>query len=144
MADGAIGYLEDDKENLKIFDLIASSLKKNGKHFMNICNADHAEQHFPKRSWAIGEKQLSLSEFHWDKENRRMLYGGWELPFGRVAEKPGSIDAHSSTRLYSINEIGEIVKARGMIVIKTFGDFDKEIPASYKRMQLLVYSKKDG
>ncbi len=56
MADGAIGYLENDNENFKIFDLIASSLKKDGKHFMNICNADHAEMHFPKRNWDIGEK----------------------------------------------------------------------------------------
>jgi 2-polyprenyl-3-methyl-5-hydroxy-6-metoxy-1,4-benzoquinol methylase len=40
MSDGAIGYLENDEENTKIFDLIASSLRKDGKHFMNICNAE--------------------------------------------------------------------------------------------------------
>ncbi|WP_371380445.1 hypothetical protein [Sporomusa aerivorans] len=54
MKNGAIGYLENDEENLKIFDVIANALKKNGKHFMNICNAEHAEMHFPKRYWDIG------------------------------------------------------------------------------------------
>ncbi|WP_378954261.1 class I SAM-dependent methyltransferase [Pelosinus sp. sgz500959] len=144
MADGAVGYLENDNENLKIFDLITSSLKKGGKHFMNICNAEHAEMHFPRRYWDIGEKELSLPEFHWDKENRRMLYGGWGLKFGEVAEKPkiDELSAHSSIRLYSVNEIEDIFKSREMIVKNTFGKFDKSIPSSHREMQLLIYSQK--
>lgn len=144
MADGAIGYLEDDEENIKIFDLIASSLKTGGKHFMNICNAEHGEMHFPKRYWEIGEKGLSLPEFHWDKETRRMLYGGWGIKFGEIARKPkfDEMKAHSSTRLYSITEIEEIFKSRQMIIKNTFGKFDKSIPASHREMQLLVYSQK--
>ena len=31
MADGAIGYLEDDEENHKIFSVIAKALKNGGK-----------------------------------------------------------------------------------------------------------------
>ena len=38
MADGAIGYLEDDGENHKIFSVIAKALKNGGKHFMDIIN----------------------------------------------------------------------------------------------------------
>jgi hypothetical protein len=89
MADGAIGYLENDEENLKIFDLIAASLKKGGKHFMNICNAEHAEMHFPKRYWEIGEKELSLAEFQWNQETRRMLYGGKTVQIWRDSRKTG-------------------------------------------------------
>ena len=36
MADGAIGYLEDDGENHKIFSVIAKALKNGGKHFMDM------------------------------------------------------------------------------------------------------------
>jgi SAM-dependent methyltransferase len=144
MADGAIGYLENDEENLKIFDLIASALKKGGKHYMNICNAEYAETHFPMRWWEVGEKQLSLPEFHWDKETRRMLYGGWELRFGTVAERPApeSMAAHSCTRLYSVDEIKEIFKTRGMVVKKTFGGFDQSLPASPQELALHVCSQK--
>jgi 2-polyprenyl-3-methyl-5-hydroxy-6-metoxy-1,4-benzoquinol methylase len=46
LADGAIGYLETDEENLKIFDIIAKALKSGGKHFMDICNAEYAELFF--------------------------------------------------------------------------------------------------
>lgn len=143
MADGAIGYLENDAENLRIFDRIASALKKGGKHFMNICNAEHAELHFPKRHWEIGEKQLSLPEFHWDKETRRYLYGSWELTFGEIARKPDSMEAHSSTRLYSTHEIAAIWSERGMTMKSTFGGFNKDLPASHRELQLLVYSQKD-
>ena len=36
MADGAIGYLEDDGENHKIFSVIAKALKNGGKHFISL------------------------------------------------------------------------------------------------------------
>lgn len=36
MADGAIGYLEDDEENHKIFSVFEKALKNGGKHFMDI------------------------------------------------------------------------------------------------------------
>ena len=42
MADGAIGYLEDDGENHKIFSVIAKALKNGGKHFMDIMNGSYA------------------------------------------------------------------------------------------------------
>ena len=51
LADGAIGYLENDAENLKIFDVIARALRPGGKHIMDICNADHARHYFPKKHW---------------------------------------------------------------------------------------------
>ena len=141
MADGAIGYLENDEENLKIFDLIAASLRTNGQHLMSVCNAEHAEMHFPKRHWDIGQHQLALPEFHWEKETRRMLYASWSLKFGEIADRPESIETHSSTRLYSIGEIESILGARGMTVMQTFGDFEGT-PASHRELQLIVCSRK--
>ncbi len=44
MADGAIGYLEDDGENHKIFSVIAKALKNGGKHFMDIMNGSYARE----------------------------------------------------------------------------------------------------
>lgn len=68
LADGVIGYLENDEENLKIFDAIAKALKPDGKHFMDIGNAEHAEAFFPKRSWAVGENEFSFSQFEWESD----------------------------------------------------------------------------
>ena len=63
LADGAIGYLENDAENLKIFDRIAAALKPGGKHIMDVCNGAYAAKHFPKRNWFFGGQTLSLADF---------------------------------------------------------------------------------
>jgi SAM-dependent methyltransferase len=149
MGEGAIGYLENDDENLKIFDLIASSLKPGGKHFMEIINAEHAEMYYPKKSWYIGEKYLGIEEYLWDKEDRRMLVGGWGFRFGEITKKPSADDiAPSSTiRAYSMGEVEEILTSRQMTIMKSFGNsfgpFSKNRSVSNQEIQLLVYSQKN-
>ncbi len=142
LADGAIGYLENDEENLKIFDVISNALKPGGKHFMDICNAEHAEYYFPKRHWDIGTTTLSLPIFDWDKENRRMLFGEWEIPFGEVVQRPDSVELFTSTRLYSKHELDQILQLRNMKVISTYSDYYGK-QASTKELQLMVYSQKN-
>lgn len=143
LADGAIGYLESDEENLKIFDVISRALKPDGKHFMDICNAEHAEICFPKRNWDIGSKMLSLPGFDWDKEKRRMLFKDWGITFGEIAKKPETIPEDTTgIRLYSKAELDDIFRERKMQIIKTYSNYyGKE--ASYKEIQLMVYSKKN-
>jgi SAM-dependent methyltransferase len=140
LADGAIGYLENDEENLKIFDVIAKALKPGGKHFMDICNAEHAEHFFPKRHWEIGSKTVSLPEFDWDAATRRMLFAEWEIPLGQVVQMP---DEHvgNSTRLYSRAELEDILDQRKMKIMKTFSNYDGK-EETYKELQLMVYSQK--
>jgi SAM-dependent methyltransferase len=140
LADGAIGYLETDEENLKIFDVISRALKSGGKHFMDICNAEHAEHYFPKLNWEAGEKALTLAKFEWNDKTHRMLYGGWDIHYGAPAEKP-QITTGDPTRLYSIAELNVILQQRKMNIVHTYSDYyGKE--ASFKVLQLLVYSLK--
>lgn len=140
LADGAIGYLEDDSENLKIFDVISKALKPGGKHLMDICNAEHAECFFPACNWEIGEKAIALSRFEWDARKRIMLFGGWNIPYGKPAEKPGILYG-DPIRLYSIDELERILQERNMKIINTFSTFyGKE--ATSKEMQLIVHSEK--
>jgi len=140
LADGAIGYLENEEENLKIFDVIGRALKSGGKHFMDICNAAHAEYYFPKCSYEIGDKALALSMFEWDKENRIMLFGGFDIPYGEPARKP-EIPFGDPIRLYSIDELDVILRKRKIKIIDTFSNYyGKE--ATYRKLQLMVYSEK--
>lgn len=140
LADGAIGYLEDDNENLKIFDVISRALKPGGKHMMDICNAQHAENYFPACYWENGEKSIALSKFEWDADKRIMLYGGKNIPYGKPLEKP-EILYGDPIRLYSIDEIERIFQKRNMKIINTFSTFyGKE--ATPKEMQLIVHSEK--
>lgn len=140
LADGAIGYLENEQENLKIFDIVSKALKQGGKHFMDLCNADHAEHHFPKSSWDIGENSVALSLFEWNKKSKRMLFGGFDIPYGVPVEKP-EIPFGDSIRLYSIEELETIFRQRNMKIINTFSNYyGKE--ATCDELQLMVYSEK--
>lgn len=140
LADGAIGYLENDMENLKIFDVISNALKPGGVHVMDICRAEHAELYFPKYNWEAGSSTLSLSQFEWIPDKRIMLYGGYSLPYGEPTVKPDIIYG-DPIRLYSMKEIKSILRTRNMKVQKTYSDF-LGAPASPKSLQLMVFSKK--
>lgn len=142
LADGAIGYFDSDEENLRAFDIISQALKTGGKHFLDTCNAEHAEQHFPKRHWQIGSKILSLPEFDWDKERRRMIYGGWEIVFGEIAQRAFPVAIAGSHRLYSLDELNVILNERDMRIIHTFSDYYGKA-VTHKEMQLMVYSIKE-
>lgn len=140
LADGAIGYLEDDGENLKIFDRVAAALKPGGKHVMDVCNGGYAAKHFPARHWVLGSQSLSLADFEWEAESRRMFYGGLEFKYGEALTRPEAIYANP-TRLYTLGELAEIFGERGMRVRGAFADFDASAPATDDTFQMQVVSQ---
>lgn len=142
MGDGAIGYLENEDENLKIFDSVANALKSDGKHFMDIMNADYAEHHFPCQLWDAGEKCLTLSKFEWDKKDKIMMYGQLDYMYDEPLAKP-VIEEGNLTRLYTLSEIEKIMGDRGLIIRDSYADFNGT-KSSADGIQLLVYSQKRG
>ena len=140
MADGAIGYLENDTENQKIFASVSKALKPGGKHFMDIMNAGYADSHFPCKLWEAGEKCLTLSEFEWDNKTRVLLYGQLDFEYGKPIFKP-SITEGNPIRLYTLEEITNILSCVGINVTASFSDFDGK-PSSDNNIQLLICSKK--
>jgi 2-polyprenyl-3-methyl-5-hydroxy-6-metoxy-1,4-benzoquinol methylase len=105
LADGAIGYLENDQENLKIFQTISRALKPGGKSLIDICNQEHARFHFPKRYWEIGENEISLPWFDYDEKTKCMLFGSFEIALGETAIAPKTLEPCSCTRLYDFIEV---------------------------------------
>jgi len=142
LADGAIGYLENDEENLKIFDVVAKALKPGGVHFMDVCNAEHARRYFPKKHWEVGEKSLALAQFEWDEITRRMTYGGWDIPYGEPAKRPGIVMKDADpVRLYDLPELEGILRQRSMEVFAAYSDYYGK-PATHREIQLMVCSRK--
>lgn len=143
LADGAIGYLENDEENHKIFEIIAKALKPGGKSLMDICSQEHAILHFPKKFWEIGEKMISLPWFDYDEVTKRMLFGGFDIPLGEPVRLPENLEAHSSNRLYSFDEVASIFKTLSMKTIASYGDYNIDKPFHHKNMQLIIVSEKN-
>jgi len=142
MADGALGYLENDEENLKIFQVAARALKSKGKQLIDICNAGYAKKYFPTRNWEIGENAISLSDFDWDDEKSLMFYGGLEIEFQKDLQRPLEIICNP-TRLYGIPELTEIYKKNGMKYLESFGNFNIKTKGSDDILQIQVISQKN-
>lgn len=140
MADGAIGYLESEKENLKIFSVISKALKHGGKHFMDIMNGDYAVTHFPCQLWDAGEKCLTLSKFEWDNGTKTLIYGQIDYPYGEPLPKP-VMEWGNTIRLYNIGEVKNIFGKLGMTVLDTYADFSGK-SSSENDIQLMVISEK--
>jgi SAM-dependent methyltransferase len=147
MADGAIGYFATDEENLRLFDVIGRALRVGGKHVMGVCSAAHAQKHFPKRHWEAGSRSLSLADFEWRADTRRMLYQGRVLRFGETLSPfpdafPPSDDG--GTRLYTLEELETILRERELRVLAAYGAYDTAVPASAERLMQVLCSQKEG
>ncbi len=144
LADGAIGYLEDEEENLKVFDRIVSALRAGGSHLMGVCNGAYARTHFPRRHWEVGSRSLSLADFEWDEENARMLYTGHAFKFGEPLTKPKQDTSPAYIRLYTLDELRGILGDRGLEIKRAYGEYDVDVPASEHTFMLVVHSEKSG
>ena len=140
LADGAIGYLEDDQENRKIFEVVSRALKPGGQHFCDIMNGGYADLHFPCQLWDAGEKGVTLSRFEWDRVTRTLLYGQLDYSYGQPLEKP-ELDRGNVIRLYTLPEIRDILSGLGMEVTASYGSFEG-VSASDLEIQLLICSRK--
>ncbi len=141
MADGAVGYLENETENNKIFKVISRSLKPGGKHLMDLMNGDYADAHFPCQLWDAGQKGLTLSKFEWDKQKRILLYGQQDFPYGSPLPHP-FFEEGCPQRLYTVDEIRMIMRENGMTVVGTYANFT-ECPANVNEIQMEICSRKD-
>lgn len=141
LGDGAIGYLENDEENLKIFDVISKALKNQGHHVCDLVCGEYAETHFPAKLWDAGEKSISLSEFDWDPKTRIMMFGNQDFAYGEAISKP-DIAEGDPTRIYTLEEIKNIMVCRNMKVIDAFAGYTKKL-SSANDFQMLVHSRKE-
>lgn len=140
LADGAIGYLENDTENLKIFDRVSAALAPGGQHVMGVCSGDYARKHFPRRHWEAGSQSLSLADFAWDADESRMLYTSYCFPYGQPLRAPAPAEP-TSTRLYTVTELREIFQARGMRLVMAYDGYHNR-PATDDSFEILVHSVK--
>lgn len=141
MADGAIGYLENDEENLKIFDRVAAALRPGGKHLMGVNSAEYAEKHFPCRHWETGSRSLALADFAWDPASRRMIYTSYTLPYQQVLTPPEG--TQSAIRLYTLKELEEILRDRRMEIQRVYGGYRTRLRDDLDHLDVVVCSQKE-
>lgn len=112
--DGAIGYLENDEENHKIFNVISQSLQAGGLSVIHLHTQEYADEYFPQY---LVRKSGSLVEnisFTWDKATKYMF------EITRTEGVPGEVIERK--RLYAPAEIAAVMKGLGMELLNTWPD----------------------
>jgi SAM-dependent methyltransferase len=116
--DGAIGYLESDEENLKIFNLISRALRPGGRNLIQLPNVLYAKERLPQRSWIPASDMVELVEHRWNKKTKRMEGKMTTAKFGEVLDSLDGIEF--SQRLYSIDELRSIYTSVGMDLLTVY------------------------
>ncbi|HEY0277786.1 MAG TPA: class I SAM-dependent methyltransferase [Solirubrobacterales bacterium] len=117
--DGAIGYLETDEENLKIFDLVSRALRPGGRNLIQLPNVLYAKERLPQRSWIPASDMIELVEHRWDRKTRRMEGRMVAARFGEVLD-PAMDGIEFSQRLYSLDELRGIYASVGMELLTPY------------------------
>ncbi|MDD3154338.1 MAG: class I SAM-dependent methyltransferase [Victivallaceae bacterium] len=141
LADGAIGYLENESENNKIFAVIARALKPGGQHLMDLMNGEYADTHFPCQLWDAGAKGLTLSKFEWDAQTRILLYGQQDFRYGDTLPRP-VFDKGCPQRIYTGKELRDILASHGMTLTAAYANFSSR-PANVNELQMEICSRKN-
>jgi SAM-dependent methyltransferase len=136
--DGAIGYLETEAENLRAFEVISRSLKPGGRHLMQLPNVLYAKEHLPQKSWISGSAMIELVEHRWNKRDRYMEGAMIPLRFGEVLEELKPIEFRQ--RLYTVEELKEIMSSVGMEVDRVFHGSGKVREPTHKQFEIFVES----
>lgn len=136
--DGAIGYLETDEENLRSFEVISRSLRPGGKHLMQLPNVLYAREHLPQKSWIAGSSMIELVEHRWNKGDKYMEGAMIPVRFGEVLKELKPIEFRQ--RLYTVEELEQIMSSVGMEVIRVFHGNGKVREPTHKQFEIFVES----
>jgi SAM-dependent methyltransferase len=138
--DGAIGYLETDEENRRAFEVISRALRTGGRHLAQLPNVLYAREHLPQKSWISGESMIELVEHRWNKKDRYMEGAMIPVRFGEVLEELKPIEFRQ--RLYTVDELREIMSSVGMAVDRVFHGSGKVREPTHKQFEIFVESHK--
>ena len=136
--DGAIGYFETDEENRRTFEVISRSLKPGGRHLMQLPNVLYAREHLPQKSWISGASMIELVEHRWNKSDRYMEGAMIPVRFGEVLDELKPIEFRQ--RLYTVEELGEIMTRSGWSVDRVFHGNGKVREPTHKQFEIFVES----
>lgn len=120
--DGAIGYLESDEENEKVFEKVSQALKRGGINVIHLMNGEFIRKRAPFKDWSYNSKIIVLDSYHIDdsKENYVIQEANifkvngvnkWELRKARI-------------RSYTVEEITNIYNKYDMDLVGVFDSFN--------------------
>jgi SAM-dependent methyltransferase len=111
----SFGYF-DEESNLKVAEGIARALKPGGRLLLDVINRDYIVGDLPARVWWEGDGCVVLEEVDFNFNTNRVL-----THRSVVFEDGQQMEQEISVRVYSLHEIGKLLRQAGFRVIEVSG-----------------------
>lgn len=111
----SFGYF-DEESNLKVAEGIARALKPGGRFLLDVVNRDYIVGDLPARVWWEGDGCVVLEEVEFNFNTNRIL-----THRSVVFEDGQQLEQEISIRVYSLHEMGKLLRQAGFRVIEVSG-----------------------
>lgn len=134
----SIGYFSDE-ENEKAIDEIARVLKSNGVFVLDIANPEWLMRNFREKDWDEDDDHFSLQQRSVDWKKQR-----WKSRWIVIDKRTKEIHEISfDHRLYSLQELEELLSRYGITVTKVYGSFKKEEFDEANSNRIIILGRKE-
>ena len=120
----SFGYFQEDRENARVLEAIARSLRPGGRFLMDYLNREYVISTIvPADSRTVEGMEV---------EQRRWISGDPSETGGHVRinkqvwirEDGAERSYDESVRMYTLDELGDMMARAGLEIVRTYGDFD--------------------
>ena len=132
----SFGYFESDGENAKVLSGVFRALRPGGKFLIDYLNRDYVI------ATLVGRDEKTLADRH--IENVRCLTDGCRRveKTTTVTESDGKVrQFHESVRMYSRQEMIEMLRAAGFTDVACYGSLDGDACSAESRRLILIAEK---
>ncbi len=120
----SFGYFQEDRENARVLEAIARSLRPCGRFLMDYLNREYVistivpadsrtveGMEVEQRRWISGDPSESGGHVRINKQVR-------------IREDGAERSYDESVRMYTLDELGDMMDRAGLEIVQTYGDFD--------------------
>jgi SAM-dependent methyltransferase len=111
----SFGYF-DEETNLKLAQAICQSLKPGGRFLLDVLNRDYVVSDLPSRVWWEGNGCVVLEEVEFNYQTSRL-----QIHRSIVFNEGHQVEQDLSLRIYSLHELGKLLRAAGFRVMEISG-----------------------
>jgi len=106
-----------DEKNLDVLHRVKKALKPSGRFLLDVLNRDFAAREAPHNHWFEGDGCVCMDDMSLDWITNRL-----RLKRSIILDDGRSKELHSSTRLYTLSEVGRMLHDVGFRVSAVSGD----------------------
>ena len=132
----SFGYFEDKNDDLLVLKNVHRSLRENGVLFLDLAGKEIIARVFKERDWSREDDDTLLVIERQLEQNWSWIVNRWF-----IVKNGETKEITFSHRLYSAEELSQLVKEAGFASVDVYGSLDGQ-PYDHKAQRLIVIANK--